>query len=516
MKICISELDARLYTMTSHLLMPKMGPLEVATHLARHGHAVTAYVECMNGFPEDEVAHNDVIGFSVGVGNANRVYETVQRLRRSSSAVFVAGGPHATVLPDEALDHGFDYVVRGEGEETARELMATLEAGGDPSRVLGLSWRHRGEGGEGGENVHNPPRPFMQDIDLIPDYGLLKGFRRKSWFEQWRLGKIYENFVQTSRGCPFPCEFCYENKIGGTGYRKRSIAAVVEDVQYKIAWLKTRTFYITDANFGLDARYTKSLLRALIDAGVRANFTALVRIEIAKDDEMLRLLRQAGFDMLCTGIESLDDDTLSNVAKMQTFQEIEESIRKIRSFGLNIFGLFIGGFENDSERTIVRIVDFALRNSMIGINVMALGEYPGQSTVVPNHRYFNRNWDYFPGHYYTFFMPRIRPSAFQRVVSREMLRFYSRTNVARTLLRSGLHDFWLMYGGRYVYRHVWRQAQQYIPYLEEVERGHYDESGRFLSDERLRAEYEQSHPAPRRRVLSTVGARGFDQAVQAF
>jgi radical SAM superfamily enzyme YgiQ (UPF0313 family) len=356
----------------------------------------------------------------------------------------------------------------------------------------------------------------MATFDTIPDYSLLKGFRRKGLVEQLRLGKIYENFVQTTRGCPFPCEFCYENKIGGTGYRKRSIDAVVEDIQYKIDWLKCPVFYITDANFGLDTRYTKQLLRAIIDAGIRARFTALVRIEIARDDEMLELLRQAGFEMLCTGIESLDDETLADVAKMQTWQQIEDNIRKIRSFGLNVFGLFIAGFENDTEAGIVRIVDFGLKNSMIGLNIMALGEYPGQSTVVPNHRYFNRNWDYFPGHYYTFFTPRIRPSRLQSVVSREMLRFYSRTNVAKTLLRSSFNDFRLMYGGRFVYRHVWKAAQEYIPYLEEVEKGHYDENDRFLSDERLKAEYEQSHPAPRQRVVSTVRTLGFDTPVSAF
>jgi len=510
MKICIVELDARQYTMTSHLLMPKMGPLEVGTYLARHGHDVTVHVECMNDFPEAEMDRYDVVGFSVGVGNANRVYETAERLRRTTRARLVAGGPHATVLPDEPLDHGFDYVVRGEGEETARELMATLEAGGDVAAVRGLSWR----GNDG--NVHNPARPFMAEFDTIPDYSLLKGFRRKSLFEQVRMGKIYENFVQTTRGCPFPCEFCYENKIGGTGYRRRSIAAVVEDIRYKIDWLKCPVFYITDANFGLDVKYTKQLLQAIIDAGIRARFTALVRIEIARDEEMLDLLRRAGFEMLCTGIESLDDETLTDVAKMQTFRQIEENIRKIRSFGLNVFGLFIGGFENDTEAGIARIADFALKNSMIGLNIMALGEYPGQSTVVPNHRYFNRNWDYFPGHYYTFFTPKIRPSRLQRAVSREMLRFYSRTNCARTLLRSGWNDFRLMFGGRYVYRHVWRAAQAYIPYLEEVERGHYDEHDRFLSDERLKAEYERSAPPPRQRVVSTVRGLGFDTPVSAF
>jgi radical SAM superfamily enzyme YgiQ (UPF0313 family) len=497
MKVSIIELNARLYTMTSHLLMPKMGPLEVGTYLSKNGHDVSVYVECMNSLDEQDIMNSDVIGFSVGVGNASRVYEMVARLRQASRATFIAGGPHATVLPDEALDNHFDYAVRGEGEETALELLKTIEASGDVRTVRGISYKRNDT------VVHNPPRPFMKNFDMVPSYSLLKGFRRKSLFEQLRTGMIYENFVQTTRGCPFPCDFCYENKIGGTGYRKRSIESIVEDIKYKIDFLKTNVFYVTDANFGLDAKFTKLLLQAIIDAGIQARYSALMRIEVAHDDELLRLLKKAGFEMICAGIESLDDATLTSVSKKQKYQEIQASIGKLRRFGLNVFGLYIGGFERDTEQTFIKIADFALQHSMIGINIMVLGDYPDHpDTVVPTHRYFNRNWDYFPGHYLTFFMPHMRPSHFQHVVSRETLRFYSLKNCFKTLFRSGWTNFTLMYGGRYVYRQVWKQAQSYIPYLEEVERGRY-EADEFVSDDVLREQYGKGG-VPRLRVISTV------------
>jgi anaerobic magnesium-protoporphyrin IX monomethyl ester cyclase len=499
MKVSVIELDARLYTMTSHLLMPKMGPLEVGTYLAAQGHEVGVYVECMNGFDEDDICRSDVVGFSVGVGNANRVYETVERLKRKSRAAFVAGGPHATMIPDEALEHGFDFVVRGEGEETAADLLRVLESGGSAAGVKGLSYVRDGE------HVHNPARPFMTQFDMIPSYALLKGFRRKSLFEQLRLGKVYENFVQTTRGCPFPCDFCYENKIGGTGYRKRRIPAIVDDIRYKIDFLRTNVFYVTDANFGLDAKFTKQLLRALLAAGVRGRYTALLRIEIARDRELLDLLKAAGFEMLCVGIESLDDVTLDSVSKKQRVREIEDSIATIRAAGLNVFGLFIGGFERDTEQSFVRMVDFALKHAMVGLNIMVLGDYPDHpDCLVPPHRYFNRNWDYFPGHYLTFFMPSMRPSQFQRVVSREALRFYSRSQCLRALVRSGWRAFALKSGGRYVYRHVWKEARTYMPYLERVEQGHY-EGNTFIGDARLQRDYQSAGGKVRRpRVRSTV------------
>lgn len=498
MKVSVIELDARLYTMTSHLLMPKMGPLEVGTYLASEGHDVGVYVECMNGFDEADICRSDVIGFSVGVGNATRVYETVERLKRKSRATFVAGGPHATMIPGEALEHGFDFVVRGEGEETSADLLRTLEAGGSAADVKGLSYVRDGE------HVHNPARPFMSQFDMIPSYSLLKGFRRKSLLEQLRINKVYENFVQTTRGCPFPCDFCYENKIGGTGYRKRRISAIVDDIRYKIDFLRTNVFYVTDANFGLDAKFTKQLLRALLAADVHGRYTALMRIEIARDRELLDLLKAAGFEMLCVGIESLDDVTLDRVSKKQRVQEIEDSIAKIRAAGLNVFGLFIGGFERDTEQSFIRMVDFALKHDMVGLNIMVLGDYPDHpDCLVPPHRYFNRNWDYFPGHYLTFFMPSMRPSQFQRVVSREALRFYSRSQCLRALVRSGWRAFTLKYGGRYVYRHVWKQAQTYMPYLERVEQGHYD-GDTFISDARLQRAYQDTGGRIRPRVRSTV------------
>ncbi len=140
----------------------------------------------------------------------------------------------------------------------------------------------------------------------------------------------------------------------------------------------------------------------------------------------------------------------------------------------------------------MRIVDFALKHDMVGINIMVLGDYPGMpDSIVPEHRYFNRNWDCFPGHYLTFFMPRMRPSRFQRVVSREALRFYSWPNCLKTLLRSGWHGFELKFGGRYVYQRLREQAQSYLPHLEGVEQGCY-EGDTFTADERLRAECARS------------------------
>jgi hypothetical protein len=229
-----------------------------------------------------------------------------------------------------------------------------------------------------------------------------------------------------------------------------------------------------------------------------------MRIEIARDTELLALLKAAGFEMLCMGIESLDNQTLDSVSKKQRFEQIEDSIATLRRYSLPVFGLFIGGFERDTEQTFVRIVDFALKHDMVGINIMVLGEYPDHpDCIVPSHRYFNRNWDYFPGHYITFFMPRMRPSQFQRVVSREALRFYSRSNCVKTLARSGWREFTLKCGGRYVYRHVWKQAQTYLPYLENVERDKYA-GDTFVADERLREEHGAHAPAPKIRVLSTV------------
>ena len=94
-------------------------------------------------------------------------------------------------------------------------------------------------------------------------------------------------------------------------------------------------------------------------------------------------------------------------------------------------------------------------------------------------------------------------SQFQFVVSRETLRFYSLKNCLKTLFRSGWTNFTLMYGGRHVYREVWKQAQSYMPYLKKVEHGHY-ERDELRSDDSLRAEYEKQCPAPRIRVISTV------------
>ena len=101
-----------------------------------------------------------------------------------------------------------------------------------------------------------------------------------------------------------------------------------------------------------------------------------MRIESRATRSYSRCSRRPGSKCSASASSPPDDQTLDSVSKKQRFQEIEDHISTMRQYGLNVFGLFIGGFEKDTEQTFTRIVDFALRHDMVGINIMVLGDIP--------------------------------------------------------------------------------------------------------------------------------------------
>src|SRR5690349_4419237 len=137
----------------------------------------------------------------------------------------VAGGPHATIVPDEPFAHGFRWVIRGEGEDALVELADVLDGRRAAADVAGLSWRDRGM------VRHNPARPFVAELDrLAPPLSALDLFD-PAWYGAAPIagGVLPPAGILSSRGCPAACTFC-SNDVTGRKFRYRSAASVAAEV----------------------------------------------------------------------------------------------------------------------------------------------------------------------------------------------------------------------------------------------------------------------------------------------
>ena len=247
----------------------------------------------------------DVVGLSVMTfqrHTALRIVELVRRLRPVTRVV--VGGYDASLAPEAymAPDAGVDFIVRGEGELTFRELIRALERGADPAGVAGLSFK------DGDGFTHNPDRSVSSldggDVRL-PNRSarVLRGYTM--------VGRQVD-VVETSRGCTFDCSFCSIIEMRGRNFHTYDFGRVLDDIRDARAH-GARAIFLVDDNITLNVRRFEGLCRAIIEAGLNdLDYTVQAMTSaIANHGKTLApLMRRAGFRYVFLGIENILEEDL--------------------------------------------------------------------------------------------------------------------------------------------------------------------------------------------------------------
>jgi len=247
----------------------------------------------------------DLVGLSVMTfqrHTALRIVELIRRLR--PAARVVVGGYDASLAPDAYAESssGVDFIVRGEGELTFRELVRALERRADLAAVAGLSFR-RGEG-----FTHNPDRPVsgLEDGEVrLPNRGarVLRGYTM--------VGRQVD-VVETSRGCTFDCSFCSIIEMRGRNFHTYNFDRVLADIRDARAH-GARAIFLVDDNITLNVRRFEGLCRAIVAARLNdLEYTVQAMTSaIANHGQTLApLMRQAGFRYVFLGIENILEEDL--------------------------------------------------------------------------------------------------------------------------------------------------------------------------------------------------------------
>jgi radical SAM superfamily enzyme YgiQ (UPF0313 family) len=413
----------------------------IGTILSQRGFDVRVYCQDIQEVDWADVYRADLVGISVTTSTAPAGYQIADRLRQRGIPV-VMGGPHVTFLTEEALKHA-EYCVRGEGEYTMVELVECLKRGEEPKHVAGLSYVWNGE------IKHNPPRELVQDLDSLPfpNLSLIHGARH-----------IRITPVLTSRGCPFDCIFCSVTEMFGRKLRKRSIESVIEELKGH----RHKQIFFYDDNFTADRERVKILCEELIRLGLTAGWTAQARVDVAKDEELLKLMRRSNCFMLYIGLESVNPDTLEAFNKRQRVEEIEECIRKLHKYNIMVHGMFITGADQDSPETIHRTVEFSLKNRIDTIQFSVLTPIPGTKLykqLEEEGRIFTKDWSLYDGHHVVFEPKNMTPYTLQKETFKAMKRFYTLWQCIKLVFRFKLlAAFFRYYGNRQIKR--WEAANR--------------------------------------------------------
>lgn len=483
-KIALLDIEPPLPNLTSQHLMPRHGILAVGTSTSELGHLVEVFVEVLNGIPKVRaLTKYDVVGASITGPAQRKIAGIFRALRaRNEKVILVGGGPHATVSPNEVLDY-CDFAVRGDGEETLPALLKAIDDKSSLEQIPGLSYR------DGARVIHTRRTRLSQRHSVIDNLSLLTRYRRRSIFWQWfRHGGFYCGYATASRGCPYPCTFCYENMIGGTGHRPAELDTFIDDLRNKISVLGVHRFWLSDSNFGTNPRHCHALLDRLIAADLGCTFTALCRTDIAQHPDVLAKMAKAGFTSICIGMESVSENKLLEIKKQQSLIDIKNVILEVHRFGIAVFGLFMVGFDDDTIQTPTEIVDFCLTNKIDGLSIYMLNEYKGlPGRTLARHRICELNDDFMNGHFATTFPLRVAPSVMEEAVFRELRRFYSLHRLASEIVTSSVRGLAFRLALWAQFRKMARISRKHCSQLRMIERNYYDMNGylilsRLISD----------------------------------
>jgi radical SAM superfamily enzyme YgiQ (UPF0313 family) len=268
--------------------------------------------------PIDFDTDADVVGITGFVIHRQRMFEIALAFRRRGKLV-VAGGPFATLCPEELRDK-VDVLFVGEAEYTWPQFVRDHEAG---------RWQ---------AEYRQEDKPSMLDSPL-PRFDLLKVDRYRSMA------------IQFARGCPFNCEFCDIIVMYGRRPRTKSTAQVLAEVE-AIHALGVANIFVVDDNFIGNKKEAKELLRALAAwqeaRGYPLEFMTEVSLNVAQDDELLALMKQAHFTTIFVGIESPRAASLLETKKTQnTREDIVTSVHRIQAAGIEVMAGMIVGFDHD-------------------------------------------------------------------------------------------------------------------------------------------------------------------------
>ena len=406
----------------SHFPLPRLGTLILGTMMERRGWQVEVFVEDLRRVDYDLVAASDVVGISTITSTAPRAYAIADRVRAMGVPVLM-GGPHVTYLTEEALEHA-DFVIRGEGESALMAFIDAWERGRDFSAVPNLSLKVDGHA------VHHPMLPMEKDLDAIPypDLLLLKP-------DPGRVKFTPPIPVQTSRGCPFDCSFCSVTGMFGKKYRFRSTGNVIEELRRYDRRGNSVFFY--DDNFTADRERTKELLRAMIRERFRFSWTTQVRADVARDIELVRLMKKAGCHTVYIGFESVNPGSLDAMKKKQTVADLVQAARVLRRNGIHIHGMFVLGFDQDDWTTVRKTVRFAKKARLSTTQFLILTPLPGSefyNRMQAEHRLRFRDWALYDAHHAVFDPARFSLFDLQKAQIFCHRKFYSLKQTLRKLL----------------------------------------------------------------------------------
>ena len=265
---------------------------------------------------------------------------------------------------DKYFDHGVDYIVKGEGEETLKELIAILEKGEVPATLPGIVYRNNSD------SVVTSARPLLRNLDELPlpawDLVNIESYR-----SIWLMHHGYFSLnLATTRGCPYKCNWCAK-PIYGNRYTSRSPSHVIKEIEYLINNFSPDHFWMSDDIFGLKPGWVQEFNLLVNARSLAFKYKIQSRVDLLLQDDTLNALAQSGAETIWVGAESGSQKILDAMDKGTTVEQIYNATERMKQKGIKVgfflqFG-YLGETRTDIDATLKMVLD--LMPDEMGISV---------------------------------------------------------------------------------------------------------------------------------------------------
>lgn len=380
-----------------YMTIPMLGPLYLGSIAEDAGFDVVILNENIlkRQVHDNELADIDILCISCMTATIERGKEISHRYKaireeKELPSRSIIGGIHASMIPEDVIND-FDQVFVGEAETKIVDLL---------------------KGKIKAKIVQGEPLQSLDSIP-IPNFELIKGKR-----------KLKTKPIMTSRGCPYNCTFCSVTEMFGRGYRTMSVDRVIEQVKaHDASWL-----FFVDDHFVVKKDRTREILDRMEEENIRTKWSCQLRADVSRDEELVSRMADNGCKTVYIGFESINPDSLKDIQKAQSVEDIENAARVFKENGILVHGMFMLGSDSDKEGIFESTSKFCREAGLSSVQYLILTPLPGTEfyrKIESEGRLLHKKWDFYDAMHVVFEPKNFTPSELQEGMIECFHDFYS-------------------------------------------------------------------------------------------
>lgn len=277
-----------------------------------------------------------VIGIRCLTNERSDVYTITEMIKKVNKEIkIVVGGPHATVLYNQMLNHfPIDYIVLGEGEITFLELISAIHNNKDIGKIKGIAYKKKNR------IIKNEEQKLISNLDSLPmpNYNISKNPEETTW-------------ISTSRGCAYNCGFCTAKNVWGRSYRTKSVKKIVDEIEYYVNNFNKKYFGFMDDTFTYDKKRARDICKEIIKRKWRIRWSVGTRVDCV-DGKTLYWMKKAGCRRIDFGVESGSEMIRKNMNKNFTNKNILNAFKLAKEYKIKTIAYMILGYKGENFSSI--------------------------------------------------------------------------------------------------------------------------------------------------------------------